>query len=144
MNNNFFPCFLNIKDKNCLVVGGGNVALRKINKLLKYGANVEVIAREIKDDIINLNVTFMFREFDKNDIAERFLVVAATDDSKLNDYIVHICDKNNILVNNATSKYKMNAKFCISIEKDNFQIGICANGNPKEAIKVKNKIRDYI
>ena len=43
----YFPMFVDLTDSNCLVVGGGSVALRKVNVLLDFGAKVHVIAREI-------------------------------------------------------------------------------------------------
>ena len=49
----FFPVFINIKNKECLIIGGGKVALRKINKLLEYKCNnITVISDiELKDII---------------------------------------------------------------------------------------------
>ena len=48
----------------------------------------------------------------------------------------------NILVNNITSKDDMNVRFASIYEKDDIQIAISANGNPKKAIEIKNKIKD--
>ena len=48
----------------------------------------------------------------------------------------------NILVNNITSKDDMNVRFASIYEKDDVQIAISANGNPKKAIEIKNKIKD--
>ena len=47
----FFPVVLNIENKKCLVIGGGKVALRKINKLLKYKARITVISKNIIEEI---------------------------------------------------------------------------------------------
>ena len=60
----FFPVFLNIENKNCLVIGGGKVALRKINKLLEYKASITVISKNIIKEIKLLkNIKFIESEF---------------------------------------------------------------------------------
>ena len=47
----YFPIFIEIEKKKCLVIGGGKVALRKIETLLRYGAQVQVISREVCGEI---------------------------------------------------------------------------------------------
>ena len=62
----FFPVFLNIENKNCLVIGGGKVALRKINKLLEYKASITVISKNIIKEIKLLkNIKIIEKEFFK-------------------------------------------------------------------------------
>ena len=51
----YFPFFIDIKGKKCIIVGGGNVAARKIEKLLPFEPYITVIAPEISDDITSLN-----------------------------------------------------------------------------------------
>ena len=50
----------------------------------------------------------------------------------------------NILVNNISSKNNMNLRFMSICEKDDIQIAVSANGNPKKAIEIKNKIKELI
>ena len=71
-----------------------------------------------------------------------FLVIAATDDEVLNKNISQLCMSKNILVNNITSKDDMNVRFASIYEKDDIQIAISANGNPKKAVEIKHKIKD--
>ena len=60
----FFPVFLNIENKKCLVIGGGKVALRKINKLLEYKASITVISKNIKIKLLNdKNLEIIEKEF---------------------------------------------------------------------------------
>ena len=121
----FFPVFLNIENKKCLVIGGGKVALRKINKLLKYKARITVISKNIIEEIKLLegkNLEIIEKEFEENNNLEYlkkfFLIVAATNDKKLNDNTAKICIKENILINNVSSKNNMNIRFGVSIEKE--------------------------
>ena len=50
----YFPIFIEIEKKKCLVVGGGKVALRKVETLLRYDAQVHVVSREICEEIRTL------------------------------------------------------------------------------------------
>ena len=50
----YFPMFLDIEGKHCLVVGGGKVALRKVQVLLDFGVHVTVVAQQIEKEIIDI------------------------------------------------------------------------------------------
>lgn len=146
----FFPIFVNVN--NCLVIGAGNVALRKINKLLKYNCNITVMSKYILDDILNLydsnkdKIKLITREFNFNnnddlkEIEKYFLIIAATNDKDLNNKISEYCIDKNILVNNISSKNNMNARFCTIIENQNYSVGISANGKVSDALKLKMEI----
>ncbi len=78
----YFPMFIDIEKKKCLVAGGGTVALRKVQVLLDFGAQVTVVAPQIDPQILQLtgNVCVKERTFEPEDLKECVLVVAATDD----------------------------------------------------------------
>ena len=142
----FFPVFINFKNKNCLVIGGGNIAKRKIETLISYGADVEIIASQIKEGIkelaFNSKLKIIEKEYQKEDLKNRFLVVAATDNEALNSKIVQECEKINILVNNITSKSNMNTRFCTVLEKEDYVLGISGKGNPRKALEVKKRLKE--
>ena len=147
----FFPVFINIKNKECLIIGRGKFALRKINKLLEYECNnITVISDKALKDIIELNksnkITLIESKFELNEklLEKYFLVVAATNDEKINNEISNLCIAKNILINNASSKDNMNIRFCTNIENEEYSIGISANGNPKKALEIKEKIKTYL
>lgn len=147
----FFPVFLNIENKKCLVIGGGKVAFRKINKLLKYKARLTVISKNTIEEIKLLNdknleiIEKEFEEYDNLEYLKKFfLIIAATNDKKLNDNIANICIKENILINNVSSKDNMNCRFGVSIEKKEYSIAVSAKGNPKKAIKKSIEIKENI
>ena len=96
----YFPFFIDIKGKKCIIVGGGNVAARKIEKLLPFEPDITVIAPEISDDITSLNgIKIVKRKFKDDDINGAFFVISASDDEQLNAHIFKLCRKKNILVN---------------------------------------------
>jgi len=106
-----FPVFLDLKDRHCLVIGGGAVASRKVSTLLKADADVIVISPQLSDDLKHFGndgkITVIEREYQTSDIAVTFLVVAATDNSELNAQIAKQANNANTMVNVAD-----NAKLC--------------------------------
>ncbi|WP_336155223.1 bifunctional precorrin-2 dehydrogenase/sirohydrochlorin ferrochelatase [Fusobacterium polymorphum] len=148
MANKFFPVSIDLNNKNALVIGAGKIALRKIETLLNYNCNITVITKEVleekfleleKDNKIKILKNQEFKEKFLQDI---FFVVVATDNEVLNKNISQLCMSKNILVNNVTSKDNMNVRFASIYEKDDIEIAISANGNPKKAVEIKNKIKD--
>ena len=95
----YFPMFVDIKKKKCLIVGGGTVALRKVQVLQEFGADIVVVAPEVISKIKEYPVTIYQRKFEKEDLQGCELVVAATDDAALNHEIAEAAQKQKIPVN---------------------------------------------
>ena len=148
MANKFFPVSIDLNNKNVLVIGAGKIALRKIETLLNYNCNINVITKEILEEKFleleknNKIKIFKNQEFEEKFLENIFLVITATDNEILNKEISQLCMSKNILVNNVTSKDDMNIRFMSIYEKDDIQITISANGNPKKAVEIKNKIKN--
>lgn len=140
----YFPMFLDLNNKRCLVIGAGNIALRKVKTLLEFGAVVKVISKDILDEFYNLDISIEKRAFMESDLKGSFLVVAGTDDQSLNEKIVKECDRLGILVNNITSKIDMSVRFASTICTDEYSIGISANGYPKKSLELKKKIEELM
>lgn len=97
---NFYPVSLNLKNKKVLVVGGGHVALRKIDTLLECGARVTVISPQTKKEIDRKKgVKVILRPFKASDINGSYIVIAATNDNNLNEYVAASCRKKHKLIN---------------------------------------------
>lgn len=98
-----FPAFINLENKPCLVVGGGDIAVRKIRRLLESGAKVHVISLSASEELLAMQQEhgFSYAEhvFADQDVSGQFLVIAATDDEDINQHIADLCDAENILVN---------------------------------------------
>ena len=148
MANKFFPVSIDLNNKNVLIVGAGKIALRKVETLLNYNCNIIVITKDILEErFLELEKNNKIKIFKNQKFEERFLeniffVVTATDNEILNKEISQLCMSKNILVNNITSKDDMNVRFMSIYEEDSIQIAISANGNPKKAVEIKNKIKD--
>ena len=149
----FFPLFVNVENKEVLIVGGGKIGGRKAQTLREYGANVTVYSEKVTEEailadenikVVNKNVSHDEAEI-KELVKKYFLVVAATDDMELNDRISHVCMSENILVNNVSSKTEMNAMFTAVVKNDEFQIGIGSYGKSCRRSKaLKGKVQELI
>ena len=100
---NYLPIFIDIKQKPCLVVGGGDIAYRKINLLLKADAAITCVSKECCDGIVQLihsnKITHIEKAFEATDINSQILIVSATDDSTLNAHVSELAKSANIPVN---------------------------------------------
>lgn len=96
----YFPMFVELGGVSCLVVGGGRVALHKVQVLKEFGARVTVVAERILPELkAQENVDCRERRFVPEDVKGRKLVVAATDDKALNRRISRLCKEAQIPVN---------------------------------------------
>lgn len=99
----FFPVFLNLKGRRCLVAGGGEVAANKLQRLLEAEAEATVVAPEATVEIAALEeqgrISRRAREFVPEDLAGCALVIAATDDEQTNRRVAEAATARNIPVN---------------------------------------------
>lgn len=95
----FFPIFLNLKGKPCLVVGGGEVAVRKVSILLQSGAKVTVVSPELCGELKKLHITHLQEKFSESRLEGMTLVIAATDDREVNIRVSSAAKERNIPVN---------------------------------------------
>ncbi|WP_257295505.1 siroheme synthase CysG [Endozoicomonas sp. YOMI1] len=99
----YLPLFLQVRNQRCLVVGGGDIALRKIRLLKASGANVRVVAREISADIREFlasgNHQLLKKPFDSHDLNGVCLVIAATDDEGVNRQVAMLAQQRQLFVN---------------------------------------------
>lgn len=83
-----YPVFLNLDEKDCVVIGGGEVALRKILSLLECGARVRVVAFKALSQIETLaeegKICFRQKKYESKDLSGTYLIISATNDPKIN------------------------------------------------------------
>ena len=99
----YFPIFLSLKKEPCLVVGGGEIAARKITLLTKAGAEITVIAPYISTAVTaireNYPLHFRRRPFKQDDVKDFKLVVSATNQEDVNQQVAAAARQYNTLVN---------------------------------------------
>ncbi len=97
------PIFLNIRERACLVVGGGEVAYRKISLLLRAGGQVTAVAPEFDPQVLalqgNTTLRLLRAEFAPRHLDGALLVVAATDDTALNEKVSELARQRDLPVN---------------------------------------------
>jgi len=99
----YYPVFLNVKGRKCVVVGGGQVALRKVEALLARGADVHVISDDLSPELGRMfaagEIEVDERRYQSGDLRGAFVVVAATDDRKTNLQVAGEARGASVLVN---------------------------------------------
>lgn len=105
-DNSYYPIFVSLAGKVCLVVGGGSVAERKIRGLLRYGADVRIIAEELTAWLSTQcqqgRLRFLGEKYRENYLDEVDLVFAATNNLDLNHAIADHARERRIWCNTAT------------------------------------------
>jgi precorrin-2 dehydrogenase/sirohydrochlorin ferrochelatase len=98
----YYPIFLNVKDRPCLVAGGGQVGARKAKTLVSAGAWVTVVSPEFCDHLTEMpGIRKIKRCFDPKDLDQIFLVFAATGEMRVNRQIQNLARKARVLCNSA-------------------------------------------
>lgn len=96
----YYPIVMDLTGRRCLVVGGGEIALRKAESLIEAGADVTVIAPEVDARIESLtSIRIERRAWEPGDTAGSTLVIAATDDRSTNQAVFSEAKANGIPVN---------------------------------------------
>ena len=143
----YFPMFVDLEKKNVLVVGGGMVALRKVQKILPFGAKVTVIAPEIVDKMEQMqSVILKKRPFEPEDLhSEIAMVITATDDSVLNQQIAALCRERKIPVNVVDDAKECSFIFPAIVQQGDFSVGISTGGaSPTAAIYYKERMQELV
>ncbi|AZN35582.1 siroheme synthase CysG [Iodobacter ciconiae] len=100
---NYFPLFLNLHDQNCLVVGGGDVAARKIRLLAAAGGKMTVVApalcEELAQAVLDGKLIHLAASFNESQLQNTRLVIAATNSEEVNRQVFEACEARGILVN---------------------------------------------
>ena len=138
----FFPFFKEIAGASGLIIGGGRVAFRKVEKLLSYGPELTVIAPHILPEFQRLSVKLIERDFHENDLAKLpQFVIAASDDRELNKRIALLCQAADIPVNVVDQPDCCTFLFPALVKKGDLSIGISTSGaSPSAAVWLKEEI----
>ena len=139
--------FVDLSDKKIVVVGGGNIATRRIKTLLHFTRNITAVAPKTTMELHELGkagfVNLINRPVKRSDFAMAFMVIAATNDWKLNDEIYRVCKEQGIYVNVADDKSKCDFYFPGIYMQDEVVVGITASGlNHKKARRVRVAIQE--
>ena len=141
----YYPIHLDIKNRNCLVVGGGAVGTRKVKTLLECGARVTVVSPAPSQQLTELAaegaIKLSRRTYRSADLAGAFLVIGATADGRLNQQISSDAALTNTLCNIADRPEVCNFILPSIIQRGDLVITISTSGkSPALAKKLRQKL----
>lgn len=142
----YFPFFIEIGQKPCLVVGGGVVALRKIEKLLPFGVEITVVSPAFCREVEEMaGIRRIQRKFEPADIEGMLFVIGATDDEAVNAEISALCKERSIPVNIVDDPEKCSFFFPALVKKGGFVAGFSSGGgSPLAAQFIRKKVEEAV
>lgn len=127
-----YPVFLSVEKKQCVVIGGGNVATRKVAALLGCGAEVTVIAKRVTQRIRRWSrkkkIRCSIRSFRSSDLKGTWLVIAATNDRALNERIAREARERRQWINVVDKPALCQLIFPSIVRKGKLTMAISTNG----------------
>ena len=141
----FYPVNLNLDNMEIIIVGGGNVALRKCMNFLEFGKSVTVLAPEFDSRFLELgNKVDLISDIFKEEYIDKFdIVVAATDDKEVNEEIACICRKKSKLINVVDSRDLSDFTISSYVKRGDLLIGISTGGKiPALSAKIRRDLEE--
>lgn len=150
--NELYPIFLKLHQINVLIVGGGNVGLEKLSFMLKSSpnANVEVVATQFLPELEALvenhpSVKLTQSKFKKKMLKKRHMVIACTDDLKVNKRVYDLSRKRHLICNIADTPPLCDYYLGGIVTKGNVKIAISTNGkSPTTAKRLREFFEEII
>lgn len=141
----FYPVNLNLDNMEIIIVGGGNVALRKCMNFLEFGKSVTVLAPDFDSRFLELgNKVDLINDIFKEEYIDKFdIVVAATDDKEVNEEIACICRKKSKLINVVDSRDLSDFTVSSYVKRGDLLIGISTGGKiPALSAKIRRDLEE--
>jgi len=145
----YLPLFLNIRGRSCMLVGGGEVALRKASLLIRAGARIQLIAPQVSKplaDLVSANQgSIEISEFKHRDLSSTVLIIAATDDTEVNERVFECATAQGIPVNVVDQPSLCSFILPAVVDRDPVIIAISSGGSsPILVRKFKEVIESHI
>ncbi len=144
-----YPVALRIEGKRCLVVGGGQVATKRVEGLLDASARVVVVSPAVSEEIQRWTDAKRFewvpREFQECDLAGAMMVIAATDSASVNHAVCAAADRRGLLFNNAMNQVDCNFHVPSVLRRGNLVISVTTAGRcPALARYLRERLANMI
>ncbi|HUI46239.1 MAG TPA: bifunctional precorrin-2 dehydrogenase/sirohydrochlorin ferrochelatase [Nitrospirota bacterium] len=141
----FYPAYLDLRGRSCLIIGGGSVAERKTLSLLEAGADITIISPLLSPKLTELStsgkIAYRQKIFENEDISGEFLVIAATGSPEVNIGVARACKERHVLVNVAVPPEESTFIVPSVVERGDLLIAISTSGaSPGLSKKVRQEL----
>ncbi len=137
----YYPLFLNIVNKKCLVIGGGNVAERRVKELIRCGARVCLYAKKISKGILRFqNKIKIYKRYSPGILKGSTLLFIATGDREFNQRVLRDAGREKVLINVADDTSKCLFIVPSIIRRGNLAIAITTGGKAPALSKAVRRI----
>lgn len=145
----YFPAFLDLRGKSCLLIGGGVVASRKADALLAAGARLTVVAPELgaklKQYAASGRITHRAARFDAADVSGHWLIVNASDDPAVARGVADAADAAGIFCNSADDKAHCSFVTPAIIDRSPIVVAVSSGGaSPLLVRKIRSQIETVL
>jgi len=145
----YFPMFVDLTDKKVVVAGAGTIAKRRIRSMIEFTNHLYVIAPEVNRELKELEeagkLTILRKAYDREDLYDASLVIAATNDHKVNQDIYAACKCLGIPVNVCQDRERCDFYFPGLALQDNLVVGVSTSGREKKQQKgIAGRLQQFL
>jgi precorrin-2 dehydrogenase/sirohydrochlorin ferrochelatase len=145
----YYPVHLNIKEKVCVVIGGGEVAERKVKKILLCGGKVRVVSPDLTPLLSKWasqgKIDYIQRKYHCRYLKKASLVYAATSDRRVNAQIARDAARLGLLVNVADSARESTFILPATLRKNRITIAVSTDGlSPARAVRIRDRLKELM
>ena len=145
MEKNFLPISIDISDQKILIIGGGQSALKKIRILQRSGANLEVVAEDIVDEVYATGVACHLKKYESSDLKGYLMLYSCTNNETLDRHIAQDGREAGVLVNIHDNPTLCQFVSPAIYQDGNISVAVSSNAeNVYEAIRLRNLIQEYL
>ena len=145
----YYPIYLDIEERDVLIIGGGNVCARKAETMMKYGARVTIVSPEFTDEIEGWGregrLAMRRKPYEERDLDGAAIVIASTDDPCVNARIARDCRRRKIPVNVVDVTHLCEFIVPAIVERGSIQIAVSTGGkSPAVARTLREDLQKMI
>jgi len=145
MKKNFLPISIDISDQKILIIGGGQSALKKIRILKRFGANIDVIAENIIDDVRKSGIVCIQKNYEKSDLRGYLMLYSCTNNESLDKQIAIDGREAGVLVNIHDNPVLCQFVSPAIYQDGNITVAVASNATDVyQAIRLRNLIQEFL
>jgi precorrin-2 dehydrogenase/sirohydrochlorin ferrochelatase len=142
-NTVLYPIFLNLSGRRCVIVGGGAVATRKIDKLLRAGAEVVVISSEVSPELAQMGAEIHLRPYEYGDLEGAHLAFTATNSREVNATVAKEAKERGVPINVADRPSEGDFAVPSTLRRGRLQVAVSTGGaSPTLARRIMDELEE--